>query len=243
MREQMKLYHGTSQRAASAAVVSGIHPRKQRKGNWKHTVTSRSDAVYLTDAYAMYFAINAQKNQEEKVAVIEIDSSLLNPWLLAPDEDALEQINRGKDQLDPCLTMEQRTKIYRKQLHKYTGNSQWEASIKTIGNCCYLSSVPMAAITRIAIINVAQAPIYCMNCMDPTITIMNYQILGNKYRGLTKWLFGDDLGIDSPKERVSLEDLQATHPLMDKHTLDSIRFDYLLPPDAERSAVEIIQLK
>lgn len=238
----MKLYHGTSERPAKLAIESGIEPRGRRKGNWRHSVLSRKDAVYLTCAYAMYFAINAQRNNE-RAAVIEIDTNLLNPWLLAPDEDAMEQINRKRDDLPSDLTMEQRTKHYRKNLHNYTGRGQWEASIAGLGNCCYLDTVPAAAITRIAFIDTKKAPTLSMASMDPSISLLNYRFLGNKYRGLTKWLFGDPLGEDAPVERLELEDIKKLYPTAEGYMLDAMRYDYILPPISERDAIEIVKLR
>lgn len=234
----MKLYHGTGERAAKLAIERGILPRGKRKGNWKHTVLSRSDSVYLTDAYAMYFAINARTDRE-RAAVIEIDTKYLNPWLLAPDEDVMEQINRGKDALQPGLTMEQRTKHYRKQLHNYVGEGQWEASIKAMGTCCYLSSVPPEALTRIAYVDMQRASTLSMLSMDPSISLMNYFIVGRKYRGITKWIFGDPLGEDEPREQIKPEVLRETYPDIQEHMMNAMRYDYQLPPAIEREAIEV----
>lgn len=212
-------------------------PRGRRKGNWKHSILSRRDAVYLTNAYALYFAVNAQRNKDERLAIVEIDTAGLNPWLLVPDEDAIEQLNRGKDGLDGSL--EQRTKHYRKELPRYVGHSQWEASLKALGNCAYMGHIAANAITRVAYIDVKQAPMLILAGMDPSITLMNYLIIGKKYRGLTKWIFGDQLEEDSPVERINLNELQAAYPDVPKSVIDSMRFDYILPPDSEKTAIEV----
>ncbi|MGW8177299.1 MAG: hypothetical protein ACWGQW_00660, partial [bacterium] len=59
----MKLYHGTSARVARKAGQQGLKPRGKRKSNWD--VPSRSDLVYLTLAYAAYFAAVASKPKEK----------------------------------------------------------------------------------------------------------------------------------------------------------------------------------
>lgn len=53
----MRLYHGTTEAVARAALAQGLAPRAltRAKGNWdKHP--SNPHAVYLTTAYAGYFA-------------------------------------------------------------------------------------------------------------------------------------------------------------------------------------------
>lgn len=52
------LYHGTSSKYLPSILREGIKPRKlTRQSNWKTTIESRNDMVYLTNAYALYFAI------------------------------------------------------------------------------------------------------------------------------------------------------------------------------------------
>lgn len=233
----MKLYHGTRENVAQQAVTKGLEPRGKKRGNWRHTILSRNDAVYLTVCYAMYFAVNATK-ENQKAAIVEVDSNKLNPWLLAPDEDTLEQINRGRDKLPGSFDIKKRTQWYRKRLDNYTGRGQWEASIKALGNCCYLTAIPAEAITRIALIDLNEAPVLKILSMDPTITTMNYYILGRKYRGLTKWIFGDELGADAPIEKFPIDDLIAKgfNPSQAEH----MRYDYTLPPEKERTAIQVI---
>ena len=92
----MIIYHGTAERHLKSILQTGIAPRGRSAGNWKHSVTSNPRAVYLTVSYALHFASNACRPKEDKnMLVLEVETDLLNPYLLAPDEDFLEQGTRG----------------------------------------------------------------------------------------------------------------------------------------------------
>jgi hypothetical protein len=219
----MLLYHGTSEKVALAVIKGqdGLRPRGKKSGNWKHTIPSRKDAVYLTQAYAAYYAMCTVEGKE-RWAVFEIDGEKLNPFKLAPDEDALEQVGRNRD--DVPGNMNQRTVWYRKRLHNLT--HLVELSLNTLGNCCYLDSIPQLAIKRVALIDPRGCPTFAFQAMDPVINIMNYHICQSKYRGLTKWIFGNDLGEDEPTLRATFQD-------------GTKWMDWNIPPDSEREAIEI----
>jgi hypothetical protein len=216
----MLLYHGTSEAAALVALKHGLKPRGKKKGNWKHTILSRPDAVYLTQAYAPYYAMCVSKDKQ-RWAVLEVDTEKLDCFKLVPDEDALEQVTRGKDDVPGDMT--QRTRWYRQRLHEY--NHLVELSLQALGNCCYLGDIPAQAITRVAFIG-EECPTFRLQAFDPTITILNYAICGAKYRGLTKWLFDIDLGDDTPTFRGKIEEHEY--------------WDWNIPPVSERSAIQII---
>jgi hypothetical protein len=92
----MKLYHGTAERHLPAILRDGLKPRGKRKGNWSHSIESNADAIYLTNAYALYFAHSATdpKDNGDRSVVLEIDTSKLDSFWLVPDEDWLEQVSR-----------------------------------------------------------------------------------------------------------------------------------------------------
>jgi hypothetical protein len=247
----MKLYHGTSEKAALAALNEGLKPRGKSKGHWQHSVLSRSDAVYLTAAYAMYFAIHAAKGGE-RMAIIEVETDRLNPYTMAPDEDCLGQINQTREH-HPDLPeaweawdLMKKTRYFRKRLDRYTGAGQWLASIKALGNCCHLGPIFPGAITRVAFIDKG-AEVVRFTATDPSISVMNYQFVGHKYRGLTKWIFGDDLGEDGPRMHFSTDITWADIPDSAKEaygserTFESMRYDYMLPPDEERQFIEVME--
>lgn len=184
----MKLYHGTTERALKRILKSGLTPRGKRRSVW--AVASSPKAVYLTTAYGIHFGSNACPRGRGRMAIIEIDSSELEPHFMAPDEDFLEQGTRN----DPAffkqfdgMSMEERTLWFRKRLQS---NFQpfWQASLEKLGNCAYFGTVPVRAITQVAVMPVDHA--FCYKS-DPTISLMNYAIMGPFYRNLTRAVFAD----------------------------------------------------
>lgn len=190
----MKLYHGTTLKVARRAMKSGLKPRGRRKGNWDHTVLSRPDCVYLTNAYPLYFMFAAVDTAEEDFgAVIEIDTDLLNLAYLLPDEDAVAQTNRDSEYGDSLLD---RTAYFRDNLvHMFLGTTVWEQSLAALGTCCYFGVIPPEAITRYVRIN-RKKNTHLQLDFDPTITCMNFRLLGNRYRACSIALFGDEPGED-----------------------------------------------
>lgn len=193
----MKLYHGTSEAAVAKILEKGLCPRKNRSGNWD--MKSNPSAVYLTSVYAPYFAINTNK---KNLAILEIDTNKIPQELLLPDEDALEQINRGRDSLSVGIsTIEQRTAWYRKNLRKYNSNGQWLASLQTMGTCSYWGSIPKEAITRIVFFSSDNNKPWVYACLDASITITNYKIMGEKYKVLNSVLFDDRIEDEPDHEK------------------------------------------
>lgn len=184
----MILYHGTSSRYLDQILAEGIKPRGRKGGNWKHSTRSNPKAVYLTNAYALHFGKQAAR-QQDKIAIFEIDTSPLNWLRFAPDEDFLEQATR----VDPefahleALSMHERTEWFKKRAHKEYGPN-WEKSLNALGTCAYYGTVPKNSLLRVATFS-CNSPI-CWHS-DPTITLMNYAIMGSFYRNLIKRIFGD----------------------------------------------------
>lgn len=223
----MKLYHGTSERLAADAMAHGLHPRRKskRKSNWK--MTSARNAVYLTNAYALYYALNAVKDSNDRPAILEIDISSLDPELFAPDEDTLEQQGRGRDHLPSGWTMQQRTRWYRDHLTDFTGADQWKASLRLMGNCTYLSDIPVHAIKRAAYICPERACQTCIVAMGANITLPNYRFCGPKYRAVTQWIFNDEPD-DKPVFYGEIPDFGAC-------------WSFMLPPESERAGITLME--
>lgn len=205
-RPYPRLYHGTTEAAVSDILKNGIKPRGKKSGNWKHSIESNPNAVYLTDSYAIYFAGNATDLEKgERLAIIEIDTDRLKILSFAPDEDFLEQATRKKagPHLAPIdKPMKYRTRWYRRRTQNYY--IHWMDSLKHLGTCTYYGNIPPSAITRIAFIEPdAYFGLVIGAGIDPYITVENYSIMGAKYRNSVKKLFGDPLETD-PHE-VQLE--------------------------------------
>lgn len=189
----MKLYHGTNGAWVGNIKRRGLEPRGLRKtrNNWLRVPhQSNHRCVYLTDSYAPYFAFNATRGRTPACAVVEIDSDRLDEDELFADEDCMEQLGRGKD--DVPGNMSERTLWYRDhQFEMSTADGDcWRYSLTALGTCSHRGTISPHAITRIAswphIPNVWMAFIW-----DCSITIINQQILGDRYRALTAKLFGD----------------------------------------------------
>lgn len=192
----MKLYHGTNGDWLQNILAKGLEPRKNRPGrnNWKHVPhQSNPRCVYLTNSYAPYFAFNAAK---QSCAVIEVETDLLRPGSLYADEDCLEQMMRGRDGVEG--TMSQRTLYYRKRQFDITGAEDKEGrvspaygfSLELLGTCAHRGTILPEAITR-AVVWPTKNNAWMQFVWDPTITLLNQKILGNRYKALTAKLFGD----------------------------------------------------
>lgn len=200
----MKLYHGTAKSRLAGILKEGIKPRGKSDGNWKHSVESNPDFVYLTNAYALYFAGNAVSDNDQ-LAVIEIDTDLLDTYKLAPDEDWLEQATRKLEQpgLAPIdKTMKYRTRWYRRRLKNTLGTGYWEYSLAGLGTCTHYGTVPVRAITRTAVVEPdTYMRLMLFGGLDPTISLMNYKIIGDKYRNTLQWLFD---GVEPPEDKWAM---------------------------------------
>jgi hypothetical protein len=204
----MKLYHGTSIAVARRAVVDGLKPRKMTKaGNWDKS-PSHPGAVYLTDAYPLYFGVQALETTYYKVpegdgrhvaAVVEVDASRLSPFDLVPDEDVLEQVGRKHDDLPKGWTMRQRTTYYRNRLASdYRNGEGWLKSLEAMGTCAHLGVIPASAITRVAFVdNRVPAGAHLMwIALDASISLINYRFMATKYRELTAKVFAGGAGVE-----------------------------------------------
>ncbi len=185
----MKLYHGTNGRYIQRILSQGIRPRGGRKhNNWKHTVSSNPHATYLTIAYPLHFVFNST-NGSGTGAVFEVESDLLDKFMLLPDEDVLAQA----DQLGNLhgSTLFERTKWYRKHLAQWMDGHSWTKSLEIMGTCCHLGTIPPEAITRYVKFSIKKNMGLAWQ-FDPSISIINFHILGPMYRASTVALFGDE---------------------------------------------------
>lgn len=183
---QKFLYHGTGYVALQAILKDGfIAPRGQREGNWDPTIPSNPDAVYLTTVYSIFYANGASSNHDNRLVIIEVDRALLLDSKMAPDEDFLEQATRKG--ADPQVSTVARVAQYRDRTRREF-QAMWPSSLEHLGTCCYFGQIPIAAISRIAIIPRTH-PIALAS--DPIVCLPNHAVMGAYYRNLTKRVFGD----------------------------------------------------
>lgn len=183
----MKVYHGTSEKVARLALTKGLLPRSLTNhiGNWKHTVQSSEDKVYLTDIYAPYFA-NCATEDGEKWGIVEINLDLLDRRNLYPDEDFLAQYFRLPELPKDIM---KRTNWFKERIEDY--KKYWVQSLTSLGTVAHAGSVPARAITRISIFDPESCPPMAIYACDPTITIENAAFCHKKYWTATRWFMGD----------------------------------------------------
>ena len=208
----MLLYHGTTGAVARQIFTEGLKPRTDRKGNWANAPSNRR-CVYMTDAYALYFAQAAGDSFTRELGVIEIDTHELNKDKFLPDEDFLEQLTAGQSSHHKGLqgSVGSRTRWYSKRLHNY--HRLWLESLSCLGTCAYAEVIPVKAVTRVAIINVEKS-IKLLQLSDPSITLVNYQCMDTYYRKLTKFPFDQlqedstDLGRVFPSSKIPIDGIE-----------------------------------
>jgi len=172
----MILYHGTNSDALDQIMTKGITPRGQRKSLWEAYPSAR-DRVYLTDAYAIYFACCAAKDGQQGV-ILQVD---VNPRRLVADEDALAQAKCTDLSVLNGMNLQQKTAWWRKNAPKYPGLAS--DSLRLLGNAAHMGTIFPSQIVKVIKFDVTPE-IVLSN--DPTITIMNYQLLGTEYRNALK---------------------------------------------------------
>jgi len=197
----MLLYHGTSASVAREALTKGLLPRALTglPSHWEENkAPSRPDLVYLTVAYAGYFA-NAADENSEGWGIVEVDTNKLHPILFMPDEDYLEQGTRNTEfpeddpfwaELAACKTMEERTAWFRDNLEAFS--QAWMDSLESLGNCAYQGEIPPEAITRVTVYDPKSNPTMTLAALDPSICLANFHFCGAKYKEITRWLAGHD---------------------------------------------------
>lgn len=183
----MILAHGTRLYTAERALKQGLRPRAAgRPGNYPAYPSGRG-RVYLTAAYALYFAQVAARDR--RVALVAVDSNVLAATGgLLPDEDALEQ-TLGYQEGAPAGRAA-RTRWFRDHADKWAAAGyDYRYSLRALGNCAFKGTVAPSAITRIVHYNLDTFHEY-LAMSDPTISFLNFAIMGPFYTELQRMLLG-----------------------------------------------------
>lgn len=169
----MILYHGTTVESAERIKKEGFIPGKSY--NWK--VESKKGFVYLSTAYAPFYVMASKSRKKNRVIIkVEVDKKKLYP-----DDDFVmlavfdKHIYTQKD-LDKVILIR----------YKYLA----EASLKYMGNCCAKpKDIKVLGMTEFDASNL-------MMVCDPSITPINYKIMGQYYKKLTEWIYDGKNPID-----------------------------------------------
>ena len=185
----MKLYHGTNSNHLGDIFEKGIRPRGTRDGNWEKC-PSRSDCVYLTDAYGFFYA-GASVEETGTMCILEVE---VDTEKLLPDEDFIEQAMRP--------TVQEETEDYnvlavtweiRDNLEQY--REYWQASLVGLGNVAHQDTIQPHQVTRYALVD----DMAFLMSFDPVICLANYGYMGSYYRNSMKWLFDPEAEFEEDK--------------------------------------------
>lgn len=160
----MKLYHGTTVESARRIKREGF--KYGVKYNWVGKIKSKKGYIYLSLAYAPFYAMTA-KSSSDKRAIVKVS---VNKRDLYPDEDFLYRTAIGSKVYTSGFDLKQ---------YKHLAGE----SLKYLGNACALPK-------DIKVIGVREfdARRLFMVC-DPSITPINYKIMGHYYKKLTEWIY------------------------------------------------------
>lgn len=180
---RITLYHGTSLRRLRNILDDGLQPRGDDDlGNWSG-FPSKAGFVYLTDAYAGFFAQTSldRTDPDDLPVIVEVKVDERN---LYPDEDILAQVwaeaagrplREVHDMIDP-------------KQHQ----DLWRDSLEGLGNVAHFGSIQPARVSRVAFLS---DPMYWVNTVVE-VTVLNYSLSAEWHRQMIRLAFGDVTGVD-----------------------------------------------
>ena len=178
------LYHGTHLSNLESVLIRGLHPRGEAPSRWPQQ-PSRQDCVCLTANQG--FAYGRVNNEDDKVAVFEVELSSLNKRLLYPDEDFIadylaHQPGSGGTYHDLLPVVLKNISSYKKF---------WKESIDGMGSIAHRGPIPVQAITRYCTVDFGQRQDNCISGGCPVSSLFQYHALKNQFGQNTQWVFGD----------------------------------------------------
>jgi len=168
----MILYHGTTKENAERILHEGFKP--DQKYNWR--IKSKPGFVYLSLAYAPFYAMNAKSRNNER-AIVQVEVEERN---LYPDDDFI-MVGLGK----PKYSQKQLDSIDLRD-YKHLAHE----SLEHMGNAC--ARPEHVKVLGIRVFDMKGLIMVC----DPVICPANYLILGEYYRKLTEWIYEGNKPID-----------------------------------------------
>ena len=149
MRSRRFLYHGTPRAALRSILRTGIMPRPpEGTGSWPNEM-SQVGFLYLTETHALYYALSPERKYRGDYALLEVSLDDIPEARLFADEDYLQQETwpRGAHCNDPSWSLDIVWQQHR-----------WLDSLNKLGNVAVVGSIPLAAITRYAILSKDRCP-------------------------------------------------------------------------------------
>lgn len=182
------LYHGTRTSIVPTVLAHGLLPRSRSgSDNWSHTVSSHRDAVYLTSAYALHFALGCRL--EGDPCILRIRTAALDSPKLVADEDSYSLLGASHPKLSRYADLHERVAFWRDRL----AETDAALSLAKLGNCAYLDGIPAESIDSVLVLSREQAQHLVFAFADPVISPLNFRIFGPDYIGFTQWLFTREL--------------------------------------------------
>lgn len=182
-KKELILFHGTSLKHFEKIRKQGIMPRKRRKSNWEGIGLSRPDLVYLTSCYACYYAAIASdslKNDAPIILKIKVDPTKIKLYV---DEEFIYHALSYNRADNKAMAEDLYQSIDPKKIDKGIGitgrfkrKPTWEDSLNYLGtvSCDF---IPPESIMGYATLSRSEILRYC----DPTISVINYKIMGGQY--------------------------------------------------------------
>ena len=185
--ETIRLSHGTSSRHLDSILRHGLKARGKAPSMW--TCESNPRMVYLTNAYSLYFAVNAAQHHDDTL-IVEVEVPLSQLYC---DEDAYAQATYAQSGQRQTLSLLEYTRLCRDGLHGERNAKQRRRyaaeSLRLLGTACCRDVIAPECITRIARLPFEVVPSIFMSEFDPLISIYNYLLFAERYQRFQQSLF------------------------------------------------------
>ncbi len=175
------LYHGTSAKHLEAILKKGLLPRSAHgNSNWEGDIESKAGFVYLTDAYPVYFAYAAAKENED-LAIVRVE---VDEVKLFPDEDYVALCLKTHDPFFKNIPLTEINAMIRLEGYR----KYWVESLKFNGKVA-IRKVPSKQITGHVIIRSDDMNTILATGGDSVPTPLPYKLLGSFYRETIEEMF------------------------------------------------------
>ena len=152
--------------------------------------------MYLTDCWPLFFASLAAR-ETERWAIVEIASERLDERRLQFDEDVLAQYHQAR--FPQGTHVKDAIRYCRQFPWKFPEFKDWQLSLKLAGSCAYYGIVPVAAITRILLIDPAKLSEELKTDIDrKNLTLDTFPALAERHAARLRWVLAATGKPDSP---------------------------------------------